>query len=103
MKHSVRHDLGQAKAKQVAVAAFQSYQERFARYDPKANWLDDRRANISFQVKGMTLSGLLEVNPDDIEMDLQVPFMLRPFKGKALSVIEGEIKKWIGKANSGEL
>ena len=103
MKHSVPHDLGQERAKQVAQAAFQSYRERFAQYDPRATWINDRRADISFQVKGMKLSGSLEVNPDDIEMDLDVPFILRPFKGKALGVIEDEIKKWIGKAKSGQL
>lgn len=98
MKHAVPHDLGQEKAKQVAEAAIKSYSERFAKYNPKANWLDERRADISFNVKGIKLSGLMHVNPDSIEMDLDVPFMLKPFKGKALSVIEEEIKKWIEKA-----
>jgi hypothetical protein len=30
-------------------------------------------------------------------MDLDVPFLLRPFQGKAISVIEGEIKEWLAK------
>jgi hypothetical protein len=65
--------------------------------------VNDRRADISFQVKGMKLNGSLEVSSNDIEMDLDVPFVLRPFKGKALGVIEDEIKKWIGKAKTGQL
>ena len=103
MKHSVHHDLGQERAKQVAQAAFQSYRDRLAKYEPQATWVNERHADISFQVKGLKLNGSLDVNPSDIEMDLDVPFVLRPFKGKALGVIEAEINKWISKAKTGQL
>jgi hypothetical protein len=103
MKHSVAHDLGQDKAKEVAVAAFDSYKKRFSEYSPQADWVSDERAQIAFKVKGVSLSGVLEVHPTSIDMDLDVPFLLRPFKGKALGVIEGEIRKWIGKARDGKL
>ena len=102
MKHSVPHDLGQEKAKVVAEKAFDSYKERFAKYNPTCKWVDDRKADISFTAKGITLNGAIEVNPTNIEMELDVPFLLKPFKGKALGVIEEEIKKWIGKAKAGE-
>ena len=103
MKHAVPHDLGQDLAKKVADAAFASYAKKFAKYSPKANWVSPNRANISFSVKGMTLSGVLEVSATTIEMDLDVPFLLKPFKGTAISVIEGEIKDWIKKAKAGEI
>jgi hypothetical protein len=103
MKHAVPHDLGLDLAKKVAVAAFASYAQKFAKYSPTANWITDKRANISFSVKGMTLSGSLEVSANAIEMDLDVPFLLKPFKGTAISVIEGEIKEWIQKARAGEI
>lgn len=102
MKHVVPHDLGQEKAKEVAQAAFQSYRERFAKYNPQANW-NDQHADISFSVKGFSLKGSLDVNPKNIEMELDVPFVLKPFKGKALGVIEEEINKWAAKAKAGEL
>jgi hypothetical protein len=103
MKHAVPHDLGQDLAKKVADSAFASYAQKFAKYDPKSNWMSPTRANISFSVKGMTLSGSLEVSSTAIEMDLDVPFLLRPFKGTAISVIEGEIREWIKKAKAGEI
>jgi hypothetical protein len=103
MKHAVPHNLGQEKAKQVAQAAFASYQERYAKYAPQANWVSDQRAEITFSVKGMKLSGAMLVRPTEIEMELDVPFVLRPFKGKALGVIEEEMKKWISKAQAGEI
>jgi hypothetical protein len=51
----------------------------------------------------MTLRGTMEVLANAIEMDLDVPFLFRPFKGKALGVIEGEIKEWIAKAKQGSV
>jgi hypothetical protein len=103
MKHSVSHELGQDKARKVAQAAFESYRERFAKYRPEANWISEKRAEISFHVKGLTLNGAMEVNPSNIEMELDVPFVLRPFKGKALGIIEDEIRKWLHKAQAGEI
>ena len=103
MKHQVPHDLGQERAKQVAEKAFESYTAKFAEYQPKVTWKDARTAQIAFNVKGLSLTGCLEVNPTDITMDLDVPFLLRPFKGTALAVIEQEIREWIGKAKAGSL
>ena len=103
MKHAVPHDLGQDKATQVARAAFASYERKFAEYKPRSNWVNDRRAAISFTVKGMTLTGSMEVNERSIDMDLEVPFIFRIFKGKAMSLIESEIREWIAKAKAGEI
>lgn len=103
MKHVVHHGLGFDTARKVADAAFASYKERFAQYHPEARWVNDRRAEIHFKVKGIGLTGTLDVNERDIEMDLDVPFMLRPFKGTAIKLIEEEIDKWVEKAKKGEL
>lgn len=54
-------------------------------------------------MKGVSLEGVLEVGDENIEMDLDVPFLLRPFKGTALGVIDEEIKKWLAKAKAGEI
>ena len=103
MKHSVPHDLGQEKAKKAAEAALAQYSQRFSKYSPKTQWVSDSKASISFTIKGMTLSGTMEVLPKAIEMDLDVPFLFRPFKGQALGIIEGEIKNWISKAKTGDV
>lgn len=102
MKHSVSHDLGRETARKAAAAAFDSYMARFGKYDPRATWSGDR-ADISFTTKGMTLKGTLEVKDRSIDMDLDVPFFLRPFKDIALGAIEREIGSWITKAKNGEL
>jgi hypothetical protein len=46
---------------------------------------------------------MLEVRPSSIDMELEVPFLLRVFQGQAVKLIEGEIKEWIGKAKQGQL
>jgi hypothetical protein len=103
MKHSVPHDLGSERAKKAADAALAAYSEKFAKYEPRVTWATPTHADISFTVKGMSLKGALDVLPTAIELDLDVPFLLRPFKGQAISVIEGEIREWIGKARTGEI
>ena len=97
MKHSVPHDLGQERAKKVTEQALGSYSTKFAKYAPKTTWTAANKAQISFSVKGMTLNGAVEIRDKSIELDLDVPFLLRPFQGQAISVIEGEIKEWLAK------
>ena len=103
MKHTVAHDLGREKAKRVAEAAWSSYSGRFSKYSPTCNWENEHKANIGFSVKGVSLKGSLEVGDKDIALDLDVPFLLRPFKGQALAVIEEEIRSWISKSKAGQI
>ena len=51
MKHLIAHDLDLGLAKEVAVRAFESYQKRFADYNPKMSWVKERDAKIEFNVK----------------------------------------------------
>lgn len=103
MRHAVKHDLDQEKAKKAAQKAWEAYSERFSEYNPQANWTSDTHADISFRAKGIHLKGSLELPPGEIVMDLDVPFVLRMFQKKAVEVIDREIKHWVGKAKAGEL
>ncbi len=103
MKHTVSHDLGQQKAKQVAEAALRTYGEKFSEYSPSVTWVTDSEASLGFNVKGFALKGGIVVRPAEFELSLEVPFMLKPFQGKAIGVIESEMRHWIDKAKSGAL
>jgi hypothetical protein len=103
MKHSVSHDLGKEAAKQAVLAAFAAYRERFAKYDPTATWTSDDRADVSFTAKGITLKGVVQVHAGSVDLDVDIPFLLRPFKDKALGAVEREVGRWIDKARRGEL
>ena len=100
MKHSVPHDIGQERAKKVAESALASYAQKYANYNPVVTWKSPYQADISFKIKGMSIGGSLEVLERSIDMDIDVPFLLRPFKSQALGVIEGEINEWIKKAKA---
>ena len=100
MKHSVPHDLGQERAKKVAESALATYAQKYANYNPTVTWTSPNRAELSFKVKGMSLKGTVEVLDRSIDLDIDVPFLLRPFKSQALGVIDGEINDWIKKAKA---
>lgn len=103
MKHSVQHTLGKDMARKVARAAFESYKQRFAEFNPRTDWINEDRAEIAFAVKGMALKGNVAVTDTSIDMDLDVPFLLKPFQGTAIKVIGDEIQGWIEKAKRGEI
>jgi putative polyhydroxyalkanoic acid system protein len=103
MKHTVVHGLGREQAKKVTEAAWQSYSSRFSEYSPTVTWTNDYAAKIGFKAKGISINGDIEVNEKDIGIDLDVPFLLKPFKNTAIKVIEEEIQKWIAKSKAGQI
>jgi hypothetical protein len=103
MEHRVPHDIGRDNAKKAAMAAFDAYSKEYAEYSPKTTWIGDYNAKVSFSAKGITLEGKVEVREREVAMDLDVPFLLRPFRTRALEVIEREINVWIQKVKRGEL
>lgn len=103
MKHSVPHDLPPDLAKKAADAALESYRQRFADYDPQITWANDRSAHVEFRAKGMSMRGVFEILDDAITMDMDVPLLLRPFKAKAIEVVEQQIRDWVNKAKDGQL
>lgn len=103
MKHAVKHDLSPDVAKKVLEKALESYTERFASYSPKMQWTSATHVDASFNAKGVKLEGTIDLEPSQIVFDLDVPFLLRPFKSQAIEILETQITKWIGKAKAGQL
>jgi len=103
MKHVIQHDLDTPTAKRVADRAFAEYRTRYPDYRPTLEWVSDRRADVTFNAKGVKLNGAMEIDPGSIALELDVPFLFRPFQKKAMAVIEREVRVWLGKARAGEL
>lgn len=101
--HVIKHDLDLATARKATDEAFAAYAERFADYNPTAEWVSDERAEIGFSAKGIKLTGAVELKPREIHLELDVPLLFRPFRKKALQVIEDQIELWVDKAKRGEL
>lgn len=103
MKHSVPHSLGREKARKVTREAFEASIARFSDYGARCNWVSDDDAEVFFSAKGMNLSAKVTVGDSNIEVDMEVPFFFKPFQKLAIGRIDEEIKKWIGKAQRGEI
>ena len=103
MTHDIPHDLDFDLAKLAAEKAAEAYKQRFAEYDYRAKWVSKDRVELSFRVGGKALSGAMTVKTSKVELELDVPFLFRPFRGKAIAIIEKEVVAWIAKAKAGEL
>ena len=103
MKHKVPHDLPIDLARKAADAALQEYKQRFPDYDPRVTWSDDKTAEVALRAKGISLKGVFEILPDAVSIEMDVPLLLRPFRSKAMEVIEDQIRHWIDKAKAGAL
>jgi len=103
MKHVMNHDLPQDVARKVAERAFATYEQEYAKYNPRLTWVSDTRAEAAFSAKGISLKGSLELFPKAISFDLDVPFVFRLFKGRAIAIMERELKHWTEKAKAGEI
>ena len=103
MKLEMPHDLSPDLAKKAADRAFDAYREKYGSYNPSLTWTSDTHADASFSAKGIKLKGQIDLKPKAIEFDLDVPFLLRIFRNKALEVMERELAFWVAKAKAGEL
>lgn len=103
MKKSIAHGLSKEMAKKATSKAFETYQARFPEYEPQATWVRDDKAEVSFSAKGLKLEGGVEIREQEIDLELNVPFLLKPFSKKAMSIIEEEVREWVEKAKKGEL
>ena len=102
MKHSFQHDLDFETLRKVADKAFDSYATKYTSYSPQISWIDDRRAKIGFSVKGINIKGELAIAKSTIAVSIEVPFVFRLFKKKAISIVNSELDSWIEKAKTGE-
>ena len=103
MKQEIEHGLDAATAKKVTDRAFAEYKARFPSYDPTLTWTSDRDAKIGFSAKGVKLNGAVTLRDKAIDVELEVPFLLRVFQKKALEVIDREVRTWVERAKNGEL
>ncbi|MFZ5479635.1 MAG: polyhydroxyalkanoic acid system family protein [Myxococcota bacterium] len=103
MKHHIPHGLPHALARAATREALESYRARFASYAPEGDWIDEDHARVSFRALGQRVEGAVVVGPDDVELELEVPLLLRPFRERALEVIEHEVRVWIERARAGQL
>ncbi|HLM76448.1 MAG TPA: polyhydroxyalkanoic acid system family protein [Polyangiaceae bacterium] len=93
MKHIIHHHLDVAQTRRVADRALDHYVKRYAKYEPRVQWLDERRAEVAFTAKGVSIRGSVELQPGAVSVDLEVPFLFRAFRGMAVRIIDAELRR----------
>ena len=101
--HTIPTGLPIDVAVKVIEKAMAAYQERFAKYKPHFSWKNPTLGVFGFVAKGFSVDGKLTLRDGSIDVALDVPFLLRPFRGKAISVVEEEVNVWVVKAKNGEI
>jgi hypothetical protein len=103
MQHAIKHGLTHDQAKATARSAIEQYSQKLAKYSPKIDWQGDSKATIAFTAKGVHIEGALSIEPERFVVDVDIPFLLRPFKARAIEKVEAEAQTWIAKAKAGQL
>lgn len=96
MKHVVSHPLSRADAKRAVEAAWAEYSRRFARFDPQLRWLAPDHARLGFSAVGRSFDAQVRVLEHGLEVDMDVPLLLRPLVGRATAAIDREVARWVG-------
>ena len=98
MKHSVEHPLEPARARDLLDRALATYREHYAENSVETSWIDERTAAVDFEVTGRRVAGCITVCDDCYDIDLRLPWMLRPFKRRIAESFETELQRWIARA-----
>lgn len=102
MRHRVSHELSEAQAKAVVQKAVDKYAKRFARYEVKGRWTDEQTVVVGFSARGKRLEGTVRLEPSAVVFEMDVPFLLRPFTGRATAKIDQHVARWVEEAKSGD-
>ena len=99
MTHEFTHGLERETVRQLVKHAWNHYERSYPKYHPQCTWKGPDLVEVKFRAGFVKLAGDLEITDDKIRLGLQVPATLRFLKGRALTVVEAEIKKWLAKAD----
>ncbi|MBK6921594.1 MAG: polyhydroxyalkanoic acid system family protein [Deltaproteobacteria bacterium] len=104
MKYVAKHGLSdRARARAVVEKAYEAYKVKLADHNPSLTWKSENAAVLGFTVLGKTINADIEVGPEELRVEGDMPFLFRPFQGKVEKVLGEEIEKWIAKAKAGEI
>jgi hypothetical protein len=103
VKQTIAHDLPMELARLAARAALAHYQARFAHAHITPEWHGADEAVVNFSLRGFHLKPRIRLRPGAIDVEMDVPFLARPFESRARARIGRELALWLEKAKRGEL
>lgn len=99
-RHVFSHPLDEAGARALIGQAFAHYAERYPAAKLQLQWTSERQAELQGMARGLTMRAHIELQESRCVLDVEVPFVLRPFKDLAQRAIEREVKRWLERAAS---
>jgi hypothetical protein len=94
IKLSVPHKLAPEEAKQRITKLISETKSQFGNHvsEVKESWVDNR-GTFSFRAMGFSVSGILQVEPTTVEVEINLPFAALPFKSRAEKEISNRAKE----------
>lgn len=97
-RHVFSHPLDNAGARVLIGQAFTHYAERYPSAKLQLKWTSDTHAELCGLARGLKLRARIELQVSRCVLDVDVPFVLRPFQDVAQRAIEREVKRWLERA-----
>jgi hypothetical protein len=88
---SVPHGGDEARAKRIALSLMEENRARMAKYHPEIRLTRPDLAEFSFHAVGRIFTGSVQITATSIELDIAVPFALRPFAAVFIERARSEI------------
>ena len=95
MKHAIKHPLSPDRAKKMLDRLFGVYGEHYKEYDLETSWSDEKTAQIGMKVKGREITGQVKVCDDCYEVDIELPAIVRMFKGRIRKELDDTVAEWV--------
>lgn len=97
-RHVFSHSLDDAGARALIEEAFAHYAGRYPVAKLTLTWQSSTQADLQGVARGLKLRAKIELLVGQCVLDVDVPFVLRPFQDVAQRAIEREVKRWLERA-----
>ena len=94
-RHVFVHTLSPAAARALIDEAFAHYAARYPVANLQLTWHSEQHAELGGLARGLKLRAKIELTPGQCLLDVDVPFVLRPFQDVAKRAIEREVGRWL--------
>lgn len=98
MRQTVPHSLAPGEARELIERALETYRRHYPEHSIESEWGDVETARVGFHVTGRRIDGTIRICADCYEVDVDLPWILRPFGGRIAGAIEEELRRWVAHA-----
>lgn len=95
MRHVVPHSLEEDRARALLEEVVAHYAARHPHAALELSWVGDSLAEVSGSARGHKLRARIELQPGRAVVEMDVPFLLRPFQEVARRAVDREARRWL--------